>query len=114
MNFVSNNHSSTITTTTSRIFLNAAGIVEVAAFQIIDRSKKIRDKVNSRIVSTIKYYCNYANIRSNLCEISIDDGRENSLTKMTMCIVANGKYLGQGYKAAPDAISQMGYWILLF
>jgi hypothetical protein len=39
MNFISNNHSSTITTTTSRIFLNAAGIVEVAA-KIIDNQKR--------------------------------------------------------------------------
>ena len=64
--------------------------------------------LQSSIIATMPTY------ESNLCEISIDDGRENSLTKMTMCIVANGKYLGQGYKAAPDAISQMGYWILLF
>ena len=41
----------TTTTTTSRIFLNA-GEIGVAA-EIIDRSKKVRDKVKSRIVSTV-------------------------------------------------------------
>jgi hypothetical protein len=49
------NGSSTTTittiTTTSRIFLNA-GEIGVAA-EIIDRSKKVRDKVKSRIVSTV-------------------------------------------------------------
>ena len=40
---------------------------------------------------------------SNMCEISIDDGRENFLTKMTMCVIANGKYLGGGFTAAPQA-----------
>jgi diacylglycerol kinase family enzyme len=40
---------------------------------------------------------------SNLCEISIDDGREKILTNMTMLVVANGKYLGGGFKAAPQA-----------
>jgi hypothetical protein len=48
------NRSTTTTTTTmstSRIFLNA-GEIGVAA-EIIDRSKKVRDKVKSRIVSTV-------------------------------------------------------------
>jgi hypothetical protein len=51
----SNGSTTTITTTTitttSRIFLNA-GEIGVAA-EIIDRSKKVRDKVKSRIVSTL-------------------------------------------------------------
>ena len=41
----------TTITTTSRIFLNA-GEIGIAA-EIIDRSKKVRDKVKSRIVSTL-------------------------------------------------------------
>ena len=45
------NRSTTTTTTTSRIFLNA-GEIGIAA-EIIDRSKKVRDKVKSRIVSTV-------------------------------------------------------------
>jgi diacylglycerol kinase family enzyme len=85
-----------------RIFLNAAEI-GVAA-EIIDRSKKIRDKVHSRIVSTVSsIVATMPTYESNLCEISIDDGREKILTKMTMLVVANGKYLGGGFKAAPQA-----------
>jgi diacylglycerol kinase (ATP) len=86
----------------TRIFLNAAEL-GVAA-EIIDRSKKVRNKVKSRLVSTVTslavtlpYY------ESNLCEISIDDGRENIITKMTLCVIANGRYLGGGFKAAPKA-----------
>ena len=91
----------------TRIFLNAAEL-GVAA-EIIDRSKKVRNKVKSRLVSTVTslaltlpYY------ESNLCEVSIDDGRENILTKMTMCVIANGRYLGGGFMAAPKAIVSDG------
>jgi diacylglycerol kinase (ATP) len=88
--------------TESRIFLNAAEM-GVAA-EIIDRSKKIRAKVKSRIVSTVSsIVATMPTYQSNLCEIIIDDGRENILTKMTMGVVANGKYLGGGFKAAPNA-----------
>ena len=86
----------------TRIFLNAAEL-GVAA-EIIDRSKKVRNKVKNRLASTVTslavtvpYY------ESNLCEFSIDDGRENILTKTTMCIIANGRYLGGGLMAAPKA-----------
>jgi diacylglycerol kinase (ATP) len=86
----------------TRVFLNAAEL-GVAA-EIIDRSKRVRDKVKSRLVSTVTslavtvpYY------ESNLCEISIDDGKENILTKVTMCVIANGRYLGGGFMAAPKA-----------
>jgi diacylglycerol kinase family enzyme len=86
----------------TRIFLNAAEL-GVAA-EIIGRSKIVRDKVKSRFVSTVAslavtvpYY------ESNLCEISIDDGKENILTKVTMCVIANGSYLGGGFMAAPKA-----------
>ncbi|HET7390456.1 MAG TPA: diacylglycerol kinase family protein [Nitrososphaeraceae archaeon] len=86
----------------TRIFLNAAEI-GVAA-EIIDRSKKIRDKVHSRIVSTVSsIVATMPTYESDLCEISIDDGRESILTKMTMVVIANGKYLGGGVKAAPQA-----------
>ena len=40
---------------------------------------------------------------SNLCEVSIDDGRKSLLSKITMGVVANGRYLGGGFKAAPQA-----------
>jgi diacylglycerol kinase family enzyme len=86
----------------TRVFLNAAEI-GVAA-EIIDRSKKIRDKVKSRIVSTVSsVVATLPTYESNLCEICIDDGRENILTKMTMAVVANGQYLGGGFKVAPQA-----------
>jgi diacylglycerol kinase family enzyme len=86
----------------TRIFLNAAEI-GVAA-EIIDRSKKIRDKVKSRIVSTVSsVVATMPTYQSNLCEISIDDGRESILTKMTMVVIANGRYLGGGFQAAPKA-----------
>jgi diacylglycerol kinase (ATP) len=90
-----------------RIFLNAAEI-GVAA-EIIDRSKKIRDKVKSRFISTISsMVATMPTYQSNLCEISVYNGQDtnannNILTNMTMCIVANGKYLGGGLTAAPQA-----------
>ncbi len=86
----------------TRIFLNAAEIGVGA--EIIDRSKKIRDKVKSRIVSTVSsVVATLPTYQSNLCEISIDDGREKILTNMTMAVIANGRYLGGGLKAAPQA-----------
>jgi diacylglycerol kinase (ATP) len=91
----------------TRVFLNAAEL-GVAA-EIIDRSKKVRNKVKNRLVSTVTslavtlpYY------ESNLCEVSIDNGRENIITKMTMCVIANGRYLGGGFKAAPKAVVSDG------
>jgi diacylglycerol kinase (ATP) len=85
-----------------RIFLNAAEI-GIAA-EIIDKSKKIRNKINSRLVSTVSSLIStVSTYESNICEISIDDGRESILTKVTMCIIANGKFLGGGFKAAPNA-----------
>jgi diacylglycerol kinase family enzyme len=51
----------------------------------------------SSVVATLPTY------QSNLCELSIDDGRESILTKMTMVVIANGRYLGGGFQAAPKA-----------
>jgi diacylglycerol kinase family enzyme len=96
----SNSSSSKLTST--RVFLNAAELGVGA--EIIDRSKKIRDKVKSRIVSTVSsVVATVPTYESNLCEFSIDDGRENILTKMTMAVIANGRFLGGGFKAAPKA-----------
>lgn len=87
---------------TTRIFLNAAEIGVGA--EIINRSKKVREKIKSRIVSTISsVIATLPTYESNLCDISIDDGRQTLISKMTMGIVANGKYLGGGFKAAPQA-----------
>jgi diacylglycerol kinase (ATP) len=86
----------------TRIFLNAAEIGIGA--EIIDRSKKIRDKVKSRVISTVSsVVATLPTYQSSLCEFSIDNERENILTNMTMAVIANGKYLGGGFKAAPQA-----------
>jgi len=87
---------------TTRIFLNAAEMGVGA--EIIDRSKKIRDKIKSRFISTISgVIATLPTYESNLCEVSVDDGRQSLLSKMTMGIVANGRYLGGGFRAAPQA-----------
>ncbi|MGA9842011.1 MAG: diacylglycerol kinase family protein [Nitrososphaeraceae archaeon] len=86
----------------TRIFLNAAEI-GVAA-EIIDRSKRIRDKVKSRFISTISsVIATLPTYESNLCEVSIDDGVQSLLLKMTMGVIANGSHLGGGFKTAPQA-----------
>jgi diacylglycerol kinase (ATP) len=86
----------------SRIFINAAEIGIGA--EIIDKAKKVRNVVNSRFISTLTgLFSTVPAYESSLCEISIDDGHENILTKMTMVIIANGRFLGGGFKAAPEA-----------
>jgi diacylglycerol kinase (ATP) len=102
----SSDESTHATVAPTRIFLNAAEIGVGA--EIIDRSKKIREKIKSRIVSTVSsLITTIPTYQSNLCEISIGNGggnnNNNIITKMTMCVVANGKYLGGGLKAAPQA-----------
>jgi YegS/Rv2252/BmrU family lipid kinase len=88
--------------TTSRIFLNAAEM-GVAA-EIIERSKKVREVVNSRIVSTItSIAATLPTYQSNECEISIGNNGKKFAIKMTMAVVANGQFLGGGFKVAPHA-----------
>jgi diacylglycerol kinase family enzyme len=92
------NHSKTA----SRIFLNAAEIGIGA--EVIDKAKKVRNVVNSRLISTMTgLFTTVPAYESSLCEIFIDNGHENILTKMTMGVIANGKFLGGGFKAAPQA-----------
>ena len=92
------NHSKTA----MRIYLNAAEIGIGA--EVIDKAKKVRSVVNNRLISTVTgLVTTVPTYESSLCEISIDDGHESILTKMTMGIVANGKFLGGGFKAAPEA-----------
>jgi diacylglycerol kinase (ATP) len=92
------NHSKTA----MRIYLNAAEIGIGA--EVIDKAKKVRNVVNNRLISTVTgLVSTVPTYDSSLCEISIDDGHETVLTKMTMGIVANGKFLGGGFKAAPEA-----------
>lgn len=84
----------------SRIFLNAAEMGVGA--EIIDRSKKVRSKVKSRLVSTVAAIISTVPAyESNLCDIFID-GRKKS-TNMTMGVIANGKFLGGGFMVAPEA-----------
>lgn len=88
--------------TTSRILLNAAETGLAA--EIIDRSKKVREVVNNRIVSTItSIVSTLPTYQSNECEISIDSNRKKFAVKMTMGVVANGQFLGGGFKIAPQA-----------
>lgn len=90
------------TKTSTRVFLNAAEIGFGA--EVIDKSKKVRSKIKSRIISTItSIFAILPFYKSNMCEVTIDDGREKVLTKMTMGVIANGKFLGGGIKAAPNA-----------
>lgn len=86
----------------TRVFLNAAEIGFGA--EVIDRSKKVRTKVKSRLISTVtSVIATLPTYESNICEIVFDDGREKVVTKMTMGVIANGKFLGGGFMAAPEA-----------
>ncbi|MDQ3852747.1 MAG: diacylglycerol kinase family lipid kinase [Thermoproteota archaeon] len=88
--------------TTSRIVLNAAEMG--VAGEIIERSKKVRQVVNSRIVSTItSIAATLPTYQSNECEISIGNKGKKFAIKMTMAVVANGQFLGGGFKVAPHA-----------
>ncbi|HYY40968.1 MAG TPA: diacylglycerol kinase family protein [Nitrososphaera sp.] len=88
--------------TMNRILLNAAEMGVGA--EIIDRSKKVREVVNNRIISTITGVATtLPTYQSNECEISIDNNRRKSLMKMTMGVVANGQFLGGGFKVASHA-----------
>ncbi len=86
----------------ARAYLNAAEIGVGA--EIIDRSKRIRDRIRSRVISTISSVVStLPTYESNICDISIDNGQRSLLSKMTMGVIANGKYLGGGLTAAPRA-----------
>jgi len=87
--------------THKRIILNAAEIGVGA--EIIDRSKRVRRKIKSRFVSTMaSIVATLPAYNSNECDIIID-GHKKISSKMTMGIVANGRFLGGGFKAAPRA-----------
>ncbi len=87
--------------THNRIVMNAAEIGVGA--EIIDRSKKVRGKVKNRFVSTMtSIIATLPSYNSNECNIVMDKHRKIS-SKMTMGIVANGRFLGGGFKAASRA-----------
>jgi diacylglycerol kinase (ATP) len=89
--------------TPMRIMLNAAEMGVGA--EIIDRSKRIRKVVKNRLASTITALVSTVPAyESNLCTISMDNNpRKTFETKMTMGIIANGKFLGGGFMVAPLA-----------
>ncbi|MDW0120699.1 MAG: diacylglycerol kinase family protein [Nitrososphaeraceae archaeon] len=87
--------------THKRIILNAAEIGVGA--EIIDRSKRVRRKIKSRFVSTVaSIVATVPAYNSNECNIVIDGDKRIS-SNMTMAVVANGRFLGGGFKAAPRA-----------
>src|SRR4029453_2859554 len=87
--------------THDRIVMNAAEIG--AGAEIIDRSKRVRGKIKNRFVSTMtSIIATLPSYNSNECDILMNKNKKTS-TKMTMGIVANGRFLGGGFKAAPRA-----------
>jgi diacylglycerol kinase (ATP) len=89
------------TLTRNRIVLNAAEIGVGA--EIIDRSKKVRGKVKSRLISTVaSIISTVPTYESNSCEIILDNDRTIS-SNLTMGIIANGQFLGGKFNAAPKA-----------
>jgi YegS/Rv2252/BmrU family lipid kinase len=93
-----------------RVLLNAAEMGVGA--EIIDRSKKVRKVLNNRLVSTAAAIISTVPAyESNLCDLFID-GRKKT-TSMTMGVVANGKFLGGGFMAAPDARVSDGLFDLI-
>ena len=87
--------------TRNRIVLNAAEMGVGA--EIIDRSKRMRGKIKSRLLSTVAgIISTVPTYESNGCDIIID-GDKKITSNITMAIVANGKFLGGGFNAAPRA-----------
>ena len=90
-----------------RTFLNAAEIGLGA--EIIDKSKAVREKIGSRLLSTFTgIVATLPTYKSNTCEVierSIDDNKIKNkiLTNMTMAIVSNGSFLGGGFQVAIKA-----------
>jgi diacylglycerol kinase family enzyme len=78
--------------THNRIVLNAAEMGVEA--EIIDRSKRVRGKIKSRILSTMAgIVSTVPTYESNGCDIIID-GKMKITSKITMAVVATGKFLG--------------------
>lgn len=91
----------------SRVYLNAAEIGLGA--EIIDRSRKVRKVVKNRILSTVTgILAALPSYQSNECEILLDRKHRESV-KMTLAIVANGRFLAGGFEVAPDAEMNDGF-----
>lgn len=92
-------------TTCTRIVLNAAEMGMGA--EIIDRSKRVRGRIKSRFLSTIAgVVSTLPTYESNGCDIIIDGTKITSM--ITMAVVANGNFLGGGFKIAPRANTSDG------
>ena len=79
-------------TTHNRIVLNAAEMGVGA--EIIDRSKRVRGKIKSRLLSTMAgIISTLPTYESNECDIIID-GNKKITSNVTMAVIANGKFLG--------------------
>jgi diacylglycerol kinase family enzyme len=96
-----------------RVFLNAAEIGIGA--EIISKAKDMRKKVNNRLLSTIAGIATtIPTYKSNICEITTGMDKEDNkmdnkiITKMTMGIIANGRFLGGGVQAAIKATMNDG------
>ena len=92
----------------SRVILNAAEIGIGA--EVINRSKMVRDRISSRLLSTITgILATIPTYQSNVCELIEFLGDTDNinvkklLTKMTMAMVSNGSIMGGGFNAATRA-----------
>lgn len=92
----------------SRVILNAAEIGVGA--EIINRSKMVRDRISSRLLSTITgVLATIPTYQSNVCELIefVNDTSGTNvktlLTNMTMAMVSNGSIMGGGFNAATKA-----------
>ncbi|HET8793200.1 MAG TPA: diacylglycerol kinase family protein [Nitrososphaeraceae archaeon] len=85
-----------------QVCLNA---VEIGlAAEIINKSKTVREKINSRILSTtVGIISTLPSYQSNKCKIILDRGKKIINTNLTMGIVANGVYLAGGFRPAYNA-----------
>jgi diacylglycerol kinase (ATP) len=86
---------------TNRIVLNAAEVGEGA--ELGTRAKMIRDVVKIRPISTVaSAIATVPAYISNNCEFHFEN-ETRKLESVTMCIAANGKFIGGGLRAAGKA-----------
>ena len=84
-----------------RIVLNAAEIGIGA--EIIDRSKRVREKVKSRLISTMAgIITTLPTYESNQNAIILDRNKKIT-SNITMAVISNGEFLGGGFNVAPRA-----------
>lgn len=94
-------------TADSRIILNAAEVGLAA--EVSKRSKRIRGVLKNRAVSTAAGLVATVPVYTGrTCEIRLDGRRKRIVTKMAMCVVANGRMIGGGFEFAPLAIPNDG------